>query len=154
MRYRRFQVTCAILAVPCCASAQINPKPCDASERAIWWCTAGQKLYVLCASRDLSSKTGYLQYRVKKGSSTEFNFPSLPRHPRGLFSLSLMPRGAAFAFQNAEYRYTIYEPLIGQTVIDVAKSDRGLASITCGKTSDTLTLTETQQFFMEIGVFE
>lgn len=43
---------------------------------------------------------------------------------------------------------------MGKTVIDVTKNGAGLASITCGKSSDTLTLTDTQNFFREIGALQ
>lgn len=134
--------------------AQAGNNMCPTPERVIWGCTAGQKTYGLCASPDLSATAGYLQYRVSKGATVEFAYPSPTSHPRGIFTLSLAPRGASLVFQNGEYQYAIYEPLAGRTVISVSKNGTGLASISCGKASDTLTLTDTQNFFREVVVFQ
>ena len=120
----------------------------------MWSCQAGRKVYRLCASQDLGPTTGHLQYRVIRSGKIEFQYPSANAHPRGVFRLALLPRGASLSFTDAAHEYGIYEPLAGQTTIDVSKGGKGVASVTCTKSSDTLTLTSTQDLFKEIGIYE
>jgi hypothetical protein len=140
-----------LLAV--CGAVSASDAVCTSSEKVIWACNAGQQRFAVCASADLSSSTGYMQYRVMKGANLEFAYPSGPRHPRSLFLLSLLPRGASLTFRNGEYQYAIYEPLIGPATIDVARTERPLATITCASATDGLTLTTTQELLSQVGVY-
>ena len=128
--------------------------PCHAKERSLWSCQAGRKVYALCASQDLGPAIGHLQYRAIKSGKVEFEYPSAKVHPRGVFQLALLPRGASLFFTSEVHEYSIHEPLAGKTTIDVSKEGKGVAGIMCAKSSDTLTLTSTLDFFREIGVFE
>lgn len=136
-----------------CGIVSANDTLCALSEKVIWSCRAGQKRLAVCASSDLSSSTGYMQYRVMKGADLEFAYPSGLRHPRSLFLLSLLPRGASLTFRNGEYQYAIYEPLMGPATIDVARGERPLATITCATATDGLTLTTTQELLSRAGVY-
>lgn len=113
----------------------------------------GSKLYAVCASADLGGTTGSMQYRVRKGATLEFVYPPQAKHPKGLFVLELLPRGASLYFQNGEFQYTIYEPLSGAASIDVARNGRALTTITCSAATDGLTLTTTQEFLSGAGVY-
>ena len=137
----------------CCMPTQAFGS-CHAEERSLWTCQAGRKVYALCASQDLGPATGHLQYRASKNGKVEFGYPSAKVHPRGVFRLALLPRGASLFFTSQGHEYSIHEPLAGKTTIDVSKEGKGIAGIMCAKSSDTLTLTSTLDFFREIGVFE
>lgn len=127
---------------------------CAKDEVTVWSCTTEAKVYSLCASRDLSPTAGYLQYRAGRNSRREFAFPDPPAHPKGRFLLRLAPRGAALSFSNGDYEYWIYEPLAGSTTIEVSKSGAAIGTVTCGWSSDTLTLTETQNRFRALGIYQ
>jgi len=127
---------------------------CTKDEVTEWSCNSGRKVYSLCASRDLGPTTGTLQYRAgKKDGKPEFAYPEPAAHPRGHFTLQIVSRGATLSFSNKGYDYYVYEPLAGQTVIDVGKGNKPLASISCGQGAETLTLTETQNRYKAPGVF-
>jgi hypothetical protein len=89
-----------------------------------------------------------------KGEKIEFEYPSPPEHPRGLFRLIVGNRATGLLFANGGYEYEISESLAGRAMIDVSKDQQSIASITCTTASDTLTLTTTQQKFKEIGLSE
>lgn len=127
---------------------------CSKDEVTVWSCSTKAKVYSLCASRDLSPSSGYLQYRAGKGAKAEFAFPDPPQPPRGHFLLRLAPRGASLSFKNGDYDYWIYEPLAGSTTIDVLKAGKPIGTVTCSWSSDTLTLTETLNRFQALGAYE
>ena len=89
-----------------------------------------------------------------RGEKTEFEYPSAPTHPRGLFRLIVGNRATGLLFTNGGYEYEINESLEGRAVIDVSKDQKSIATITCTTSSDTLTLTTTQRLFKEIGLSE
>lgn len=154
---RPLLLTAPALLLPLAATAQVQAQPslCTKDEVTEWSCTAGRKVYSLCASRDLGPTSGTLQYRAgKKGSKPELAFPDPATHPKGHFVLNIVSRGATLSFSNKGYTYYVYEPLAGQTVIDVSKGDTPIGSITCGNATDTLTLTSTQNRFKTLGVFQ
>lgn len=127
---------------------------CTTAERDIWSCEANGKFYTICASNDLGPDTGYMQYRVYQRATQEFAYPATPQHPKGLFKLNLLPRGAALQFKNEAYVYVISEPLAGATKISVRKGSQHLASVNCTDYSDTLTLTSTLNFFATLGIYD
>lgn len=127
---------------------------CTKDEVTVWSCSTTAKVYSLCASRDLSPTAGYLQYRAGKSPTPEFAFPDSPRHPKGHFLLRLAPRGASLSFTNGDYGYWIYEPLAGSTTIDVSKGGTSIGTVTCAWSTDTLTLTETQNRFQALGIYQ
>ena len=72
---------------------------CEKNERVVWSCRAGIKYYSLCASGDLSSSSGYMQYRAGRRGAIEFRFPADQQHPRNYFKYRLLPHGAALTIQ-------------------------------------------------------
>lgn len=95
-----------------------------------------------------------MQYRVYQRATQEFVFPATPRHPKGLFKLTLTARGAALRFKNAAYEYAIEEPLAGATQVSVHKEGHTLSRFSCTDYRDTLTETSTQNFFATLGIYE
>jgi hypothetical protein len=137
-----------------CTAVLAKPSFCNQSELVLWSCSAGQKHYAVCASGDLSDSAGYLQYRVKKNASLEFVYPTKLKHPKDLFLLEILNRGASLTFQNGAYQYTIYEPLMGPATVSVAKNEQTLTTIICSTATDGLTLTTTQEFLSRVGVYK
>jgi hypothetical protein len=125
---------------------------CTISENEIWTCAAGHKRYAVCASKDLSNSAGYIQYRVMKGGNLEFVYPAKLTHPKGLFVLETHGRYASLNFRNGEYRYTIYEPLIGPASIDAEKQGKSIGAVTCSSATEGLTLNSTLDLMSQVGV--
>ncbi len=145
---------CVAISFSSVVNAQTPANACKQSERTIWWCTTKQKVFALCASKDLSAKSGYMQYRAIKKGVTELSVPSSLTHPRGIFSSSLLARGADVSFRNGNINYTISESVTGDTSIGVDKNNTSLANVSCNDSSGTLTSTETLSFFNDIGIGE
>ena len=148
------QIATGLAALLIQAPASAVGNACTTSEQQLWACEANGKLYTLCASADLGPQTGTLQYRVYQGATLEFAYPAKASHPRRLFKLTLMPRGAAMNFKNGTYEYQIAEPLAGRTEISVRQGSRTLARFDCVDFTDTLTETSTQNFLATLGVYD
>ena len=127
---------------------------CTTAEQDIWSCEYQDKFYTICASNDLGPHSGYMQYRVYQKATQELAYPASHQHPRGLFKLKFMPKGAAMSFSNGAYAYEIYEPLAGNTEILVSKGRKRLANLSCRESSNTLTLTSIQNFLATVGIYE
>jgi len=143
-RHRAALLVLVLLSCPALAgSSSAQTSLCEPEEQAVWSCETKGKTYSVCASADLGATSGYLQYRAGKPSAIEFRHPGEPKHPKGVFVFSLLARGASLTFENEGHEYTIYEPLMGGTTIDVRKEGRELATIPCDSATETLTLTTT-----------
>ena len=136
------------------AANEASANACTTAEQEIWSCEYQDKFYTICASNDLGPRSGYMQYRVYQKATQEFAYPGSYQHPKGLFKLKLMPKGAAMSFSNGAYAYEIYEPLAGDTEILVSKGRKRLANLSCRESSNTLTLTGIQNFLATVGIYE
>ena len=144
LRYRGVLCTvvllvCLLLVGPAFAQTSL----CEPDEQMVWSCERKGKTYALCASKGADASAGYMQYRVGNVGAIEFSYPEALKHPKGVFRFSLLAKGASLAFENAGYEYTIYEPLMGRTTINVRKNDRDLSTFECENATETLTLTTT-----------
>jgi hypothetical protein len=133
------------------ASASVTTL-CETSENIVWSCQAGKKIYSLCASKDLSSTTGYLQYRAGTSKSIELRYPAALKHPRGLIEFSLLAHGASVTFSNKGYSYFISEDLKDGTEISVEKSQKTIATISCDDSTDSLTENSTIDLLKAAGI--
>ena len=154
MVMRRSRIIVVVATTLFCMSSLAQGNLCTKDESMVWSCSTKEKIYSLCASRNLSATAGYLQYRAGKGVKPEFAFPDSLQHPKGHFLLRLERRGASLKFMNADYEYWIYEPLAGSTTIDVSKGGKFIGTVTCDWSTNTLTLTETQNRFQVIGIYQ
>ena len=151
---KRLPVLFLAAALPCTTSALAEPSLCSPNEVTEWSCSAKGEVHSLCASRDLGPTTGYLQYRARTREGVVSVFPDPARHPEGLFRLRLAPRGASLRFAIGDREYWIHEPLMGSTSIQVLEAGRSTGVVTCDWSTDTLTLTDTQNRFHRIGIFQ
>lgn len=152
MRNRHPHLLVALSLLPLSSIGQTNL--CMQGELTEWSCTAKSKIYSLCSSEDLGPTTGYMQYRAGKTSKTGFVFPERLEHPKNYLRLDLLAKGASSSFSNVGYENTIYEQLIGPTAIDVIEGQNPVASVLCKSTTDTLTLTTTQERFRLLGIYQ
>lgn len=125
---------------------------CAPDEVVVWSCETTQKLHSLCASKDLTRTTGYMQYRAGRRGDLELEYPEVKQPAAGLFHLTLLPRGAVIEFSNGHYTYDLREHLVGRTSIVVARNEEMLGIIECEVPSDTLTLTETLNLLKTAGL--
>ncbi len=128
---------------------------CTSHEEIIWSCSSKSKTYEVCASKDLSAASGYMQYRAGPIGNPEFVYPNKPVSPRGIFHYRLLAHGAQLTFTQGAYQYDLTEQLKGNASIWVSKGDeKTKLAVLCQTWSDTLTLTTTLDRFKSIGVYE
>lgn len=87
---------------------------CQEQEQIIFSCSLGKKIVSVCASTDLSSNSGYLQYRFGQKDALELAFPALTKsirpHPH-IQARTLMfsgGGGAYLRFVAGDYNYIVY----------------------------------------------
>lgn len=145
-----------VLFISQIASAQedSNKSWCAKAEKVLFACKHKEKLISLCASNDLNSKDGYLQYRAGKNSKIELEFPKTKKHPSELFFFSLMPRGGLLSFKNEEFSYALSSDLSDKSYIDIKKGDKKISSFECVDTIDNvnLTMTPIQKLLRDAGL--
>ena len=94
------------------ASASAADTLCSGQEAAVFSCTAGKKIISVCASKDLSRSSGYLQYRFGPKGAPEIQVPEAREHPEpSVKSGTLMLSGGGGAwlrFIKGEYGYVVY----------------------------------------------
>jgi hypothetical protein len=128
---------------------------CSSDEETIFSCRTKRKTYEVCASKDLSATSGYMQYRAGLNGKAEFVFPRERLVPVGHFRFRLLARGAQLTFENGGFTYEIVEPLIGKTTIWVSRGNgSSQAAQECQNFTDSLTLTTTQNRFKSLGIYE
>ncbi len=128
---------------------------CNPAEEIIWSCSSKNNIYSVCASKDLSINAGYMQYRAAKKGKTVFKYPEETKsHPSTLFHFALLAKGAMLSFNNNEYKYELFEGLMGEPSIMVSKNGKTIQDIQCEAGSDTLTLTPIQKILAGAGIKE
>ena len=139
-------------SVPLVATA--TESHCTAIESVIWSCSSNNKIYSVCASKNLGASTGYMQYRVGYLRKPDFLYPEKPQHPKSFFNFELLNRAARLNFTNVKFHYEITDQLIGESYIDVTKNEKPVATVTCSDSTQTLTDTTSINLFKAIGIYE
>ena len=92
---------------------------CSPTEEVVFSCSSTTKTISLCASSDLSSSSGYMQYRLGTKAEIDLVFPEARVHPRGHFSQSSVSysSGASsyLSFVNGHFRYLLYDVLVAKS---------------------------------------
>jgi hypothetical protein len=127
---------------------------CEGAERIVWSCHAGKKTYSVCASSDLSTSTGYMQYRVGTPIKIEFNYPASRVHPSGRFKLNMGPHGASLDFNNSGFSYSVAEEARGLPLVFVDKDEKEIAKIQCRDASGDLLENSTIDLLRKARVFD
>lgn len=86
---------------------------CTSTESVVFACTTGSKLVSVCASRNLSSTAGYVQYRFgKPGEPLEMSLPAGEVHPlKAAYGANEMYAGGGASwlrFRKGSYGYVVY----------------------------------------------
>lgn len=129
---------------------------CERTEHTLFSCEAGKKEVALCASKDLSKTSGYVQYRVKAKGKLEFEHPGTKTHPRGLFYADTLLWASddeqQVFFQNGEYTYLIYDrsfkpgPKDASAGVFVFRKGKPLGGLDCDEPSDPMARAFTSSF--------
>lgn len=117
---------------------------CTAAEKVVFACSTGKKLVSLCASKDISDKKGYMQYRFGEKGKTEMQFPENQTHPKGKFEVNrltpILDNGKratlySVSFSIGAFSYTIDSDYIGSkkdgVKITVEKDKKTVAKLLC-----------------------
>ncbi|MCJ7546559.1 MAG: hypothetical protein MUP30_07010 [Deltaproteobacteria bacterium] len=86
---------------------------CLPEEETVFSCAAGNKVISICASKDISTTSGYMQYRFGALNAVEITIPETKEHPKknveaGTFSTANGGRTGHIRFKKGEYGYVIY----------------------------------------------
>jgi hypothetical protein len=113
---------------------------CSEQEQTVFSCSLGKKLVSVCASKDISPTSGYLQYRFGKRNAPELVFPTAAEsaHRSVMRAQTLMfsgGGGAYLRFINGQYNYIVYTA-IGKgwgtkEGVSVEKEGRLIANLKC-----------------------
>lgn len=127
-------LTAAVIACPAAAGST----HCSPSEQTVFSCAIGAKIVSLCASADLSSAAGAIQYRFGPVDRPEIAYPpagswrDLVRSGRWIFAGG---GGAWLAFHKPPFRYIVYTAIgrgWGQKAgIAVEENGRRLTNLPC-----------------------
>jgi len=112
---------------------------CSANEQTLFSCNIGRKTVSVCASTDLSTKAGSLQYRFGPPGAPELTYPATDADWRPVTRggvLTFAGGGGAFlSFARGPYRYVVYTAIgkgWGQKAgVAVEKSGKRVTSLPC-----------------------
>lgn len=127
---------------------------CSSKEKIVWDCSGTTKTYSLCASGDLGSSQGYLQYRAGPFGHPDFVYPSARRHPRGHFTYESANRAAYVRFKNQQYSYELRDALLAPSQITVTRGAAQIANIQCRSSTQSLNDNDTIKLFNTAGIAE
>lgn len=114
---------------------------CNEQEQTVFSCSLGEKIVSVCASKDISPTSGYLQYRFGKQNAPELMFPSSTKsssHRSDIQARTLMFSGGGggyLRFINGRYNYIVYTA-IGKgwgtkDGVSVEKDGKLIANLKC-----------------------
>src|SRR6266567_403492 len=88
---------------------------CRADEKVVYSCSTGSRVLSICASPNLSTDAGYMQYRYGRKDHPEFIYPDTRQHPAGFFvagSLMFSGGGGTYLqFKKGSYTYTVFSAI-------------------------------------------
>lgn len=111
---------------------------CSSNELSVWSCnTKDGRIASICGSKDLSRKSGYMQYRIARNGSLEMVYPESRLHPKGIFQFNLYANTLDIKFSKGAYTYTMYsDPKSQESAIFVEKNEKIISTIDCSNYSD------------------
>jgi hypothetical protein len=105
----------AVIIVAFASTAIAADTLCSPRERVVFSCgTAKKRIVSVCASRNLSASTGYLQYRFGKKGAVELTVPRGFEHPKKHVernNSNFINGGyiSGLTFKNDAFSYAVYE---------------------------------------------
>ncbi|MEI6334525.1 MAG: hypothetical protein WCS87_08205 [Methylococcaceae bacterium] len=114
---------------------------CSEQEQTVFSCSLGKKIVSVCASKDISPTSGYLQYRFGKQAVPELIFPAStePAFPRTDIQARILMfsggGGSYLRFINGRYNYIVYTAIGkgwgAKDGISVEKDGKVVANLLC-----------------------
>lgn len=105
----------ALIGLSCLVSLPVAAvdSHCSEQEQIIFSCSLGKNIVSVCASKEISQTSSYLQYRFGQKSAPELVFPSSTTPPNHLTiqARTLMFSGGGgsyLRFINGQYHYVVY----------------------------------------------
>jgi hypothetical protein len=149
------KILACLLVVFGSANVAAQGSLCRAEEESVWSCEAKAERFELCASKDIGSSSGYMQYRSSTNGKLVFQYPTRPQHPLGIFESKAFTTGVRLQFNNGGFAYDIAERMPnGDTSINITAPDGKNSVISCSEDySFTLTLTSTIELFKKTGIW-
>lgn len=87
----------------------------------------------VCGSKDLSSSSGYLQYRFGvRGGTPELMFPAEVKHPKGLFEFGNEGFGAKSSTRNLKFKIGKHGYVVYSSTYVYGTDAAGVASVVEG----------------------
>lgn len=115
---------------------------CQTKEKVVFSCSTGKKLISVCASENLSSSAGYVQYRFGTNKKPELSFPEPKAHPDSFATKGILAYsggGAGYLRLNkGTYSYVVYSGMghnWDKQGVAVEKNGELLSNILCKNTS-------------------
>lgn len=109
-----------------------NTSHCSTNENVVFSCSTGKKVVSVCASKNINSKSGYMQYRFGKLGSPEALIPLKPENFRSFVSAWEINTGKNFIyglnFKNGDISYNLE---MGNGTLGIFNKDKEIASLTC-----------------------
>jgi len=141
----RNKLTIAGILYCCSSQAGAVESLCLADEAVIFSCYTGKKLISVCASKDLSATTGYMQYRFGPKGAPEIVYPPSKEHPRNYTEAGVLTfaggGGAYLRFKKEQYGYVVYTAIgrgWGQKAgLVVEKNNKSVSNLKCNKAAAT-----------------
>ena len=132
-----------VAARPASVAQKRAPSLCKANEQIFFNCTVkGGKIISLCASKQLTAKTGYLQYRFGKIGAPELQFPEKLEGSQSAFRFDHYFRARVdrsdIVFKNAGYEYTVFDDWEGDVKPEIRQSGVSVVSLTNEKDTSQL----------------
>ena len=129
----------AVLSPGAAVANEDRPSHCTANERTIFACTTGKKVLSICASKDFSSSSGYVQYRFGPKGSPELSWP--PMEDRSRKDIETGQERSArdlvshLRFKKGNYHYIVFDAfgadIESKAGVVVLKDGKKVASLQC-----------------------
>lgn len=89
---------------------------CEPEEQVVFGCNSQGKMISLCASPDVGSNSGYMQYRFGTLDKVELTYPKERVPPKGYFWHSFASYSGGYAervrFDNTSVQYVVFEDML------------------------------------------
>lgn len=139
MKRKSIFYVAVLLFFPLASQAETNSQGhCQAAEDVVFSCSTGKKFISVCASKNLSATSGYIQYRFGPLQKPELLFPDIGSHPaRYATGGTLMYSGGGGAymrFVNGVHSYIVYSGIGNgweKQGVAVEKNGKLLADVPC-----------------------
>ena len=122
----------AILAVAIFLSVNANSQEshCSENEDILFSCAHNTKIVSLCASKNVSESSGYIQYRFGKRNNIELAHPKAMKNPKDSFTAKNTyysdTTESSVEFSIGKYIYTIYNRFVTGSTDEMNNDTTGI----------------------------